>query len=71
MEKQLGAKRCNKANARQHRTHQGKHGTYRMLHKHERSHIRRIEKHMKRYKDNSPMVREALERYRAQIVRSR
>ena len=68
MQERLGAKRVNKANARQHRTHQGKYGIYRMLHRHERSHIRRIEKHMKKYKDNSPMVKSALEKYRAQIV---
>jgi hypothetical protein len=43
-------------------------GIYRMLHKKERSHVRRIEKHMKRYKDNSPMVVEALDRYRRAIV---
>ena len=63
------SKGCNKANARQHRNHQGKYGIYRMLHKHERSHIRRIEKHIKVYKDNSPMVKKALEKYRAQICR--
>ena len=63
------SKGCNKANARQHRNHREKYGIYRMLHKYERSHIRRIEKHMKRYKDNSPMVQKALEKYRAQICR--
>ena len=63
------SKRVNKANARQHRNHRGKYGTYRMLHRYERSHIRRIEKHIKRYKDSSPMVQKALEKYRAQICR--
>ena len=68
MESQRSSKGLSKANARQSRRHQGKYGIYRMLHKHERSHIRRIEKHMKKYKDNSPMVKEALKRYQAQIT---
>ena len=63
------SKGCNKAKARQHRNHRGKYGTYRMLHRHERSHIRRIEKHIRIHKDNSPMVKQALEKYRAQICR--
>ena len=42
---------------------------YRMLRKHERSHVRRLERHIRRYKDTSPMAQEALERYRALIVR--
>ena len=65
---QRTSKALNKANARQHRNHQGKYGVYRMLHKHERSHIRRIEKHIKIYKDNSPMVKKALEKYRGMIA---
>lgn len=64
------SKGLSKANARQHRNHQGKYGIYRMLHKYELSHIRKIEKHMKKYKDNSPMVKKALEKYRAQIIGS-
>lgn len=63
------SKGLSKANARQHRSHQGKYGIYRMLHKYEKNHIRKIEKHMKKYKDSSPMVEKALGRYRAQIVR--
>ena len=43
-------------------------GVYRMLRKRERSHVRRIEKHMRVYKDDSDMAREALERYRSLIV---
>lgn len=43
-------------------------GVYRMLRKHERSHVRRLERHIERYKDTSPMAQEALERYRALIV---
>jgi len=37
---------------------------YRMLHKHERSHVRRIEKHIKKYKDKSKMAINALAKYR-------
>jgi len=44
-------------------------GVYTMLRKHERSHVRRLEKHIRLYKDTSPMAQEALERYRALIVR--
>jgi len=40
---------------------------YRMLHKRERSHVRRIEKHMKKYKDKSKMAVNALAKYRAAI----
>lgn len=39
-------------------------GIYRTLCKRERSHIRRIEKHMKRYKDNSSTAKNALQKYR-------
>jgi len=67
-QEQLYAKRVNKANARQHRTRHSKYGVYRMLRKHERSHVRRLERHIKLYKDTSPMAHEALERYRALIV---
>jgi len=38
---------------------------YRFLHKHERSHVRRILKHMKIYKDDSPMAKNALEKYQS------
>lgn len=38
---------------------------YRTLKKYERSHVRRIEKHIKKYKDTSPMPRLALEKYEA------
>jgi len=41
---------------------------YRMLRKRERSHVRRLEKHIKLYKDTSPMAQGALERYRALII---
>jgi len=44
-------------------------GVYRMLRKRERSHVRRLERHIRVYKDTSPMAQEALERYRALIVR--
>lgn len=53
---------------RKHGRNKIKCGVYRMLHKRERSHVRRIERHMERYKDNSPMVTKALERYRQLIV---
>jgi len=53
---------------RKHGRNKIKCGVYRMLRKRERSHIRRIVKHMEKYKDNSPMAREALERYRLLTV---
>ncbi len=68
MESLRGLKRVNKANARQHRNHQRKYETYRLLRKHERSHVERILKHMERCKDNSLMAKKALERYRKLIV---
>lgn len=37
---------------------------YRMLRKHERSHIERIEKHIEKYKDKSKMATQALNKYR-------
>ena len=37
---------------------------YKLEGKHEKSHLRRILKHMKKYKDSSPFVLEALSRYR-------
>lgn len=40
---------------------------YRMLRKHERSHVERIERHMKKYKDKSKMAINALAKYRAAI----
>ena len=40
---------------------------YRTLRKHERSHVRRIEKHIKKYKDKSRMAIQALNRYREAI----
>ena len=43
-------------------------GIYRMLRKRERSHVRRLERHIKLYKDTSPMAQDALKRYRALIV---
>jgi len=53
---------------RKHGRNKIKCGIYRMLHKRERSHVKRIWRHMEKYKDNSPMAREALERYRQLIV---
>ena len=41
---------------------------YRMLRKHERSHVERIEKHMEKYRDNSPMATNALKKYRELIT---
>lgn len=49
---------------RKHGRNKVKCAEYRRLRKHEKSHVKRILKHMERYKDNSPMVLEALERYR-------
>lgn len=53
---------------RKHGRNKIKCGVYRMLRKKERSHVRRIERHMRIYKDDSPMVVEALDRYRRAIV---
>jgi len=53
---------------RKHGRNKIKCGIYRMLHKRERSHIERIVKHMRKYKDDSPMAKEALERYRQLAV---
>ena len=69
MESLRGLKRLNKANARQHRTRESKYSLYRFLKKHERSHIDRILKHMKVYKDNSPMAKNALEKYQSLVKR--
>lgn len=49
--------------ARKHGRGKDKGAKYRALKKHEKSHIKRIEKHMKTYKDTSPMPRIALEKY--------
>jgi len=54
--------------ARKHGRNKDKGEKYRMLHKKEKSHIRRLEKHMKRYKDSSPMVRKALEKYEKLLI---
>ena len=43
---------------------------YRMLKKYEWSHINRIKKHRKTYKDNSPMVIHALEKYTQLLKRA-
>jgi hypothetical protein len=40
---------------------------YRTLRKHERSHVQRIEKHIKKYKDKSKMAINALVKYREAI----
>lgn len=53
---------------RKHGRAKTKCGVYRMLHKHERSHVERIEKHMRVHKDNSDMVNNALAKYRSLIV---
>lgn len=55
--------RCNKANQRQHSRHKARYEWYHRMKKRELGHIRRIEKHIKRYKDNSPKTQEALARY--------
>ena len=53
---------------RKHGRAKTKCGVYRMLRKRERSRIKRIEKHIEKYKDNSDMAKEALERYRSLMV---
>ena len=62
------AKQCNKANQRQHYGRKKRYEIYRLLRKRERGHVERIERHMKKYKDNSSMARNALEKYRGLIV---
>ncbi len=44
--------------------------TYLRLRKREKSHIRRIERHMKKYKDDSLMAKRALEKYRKALYES-
>jgi len=53
---------------RKHGRNKIKCSVYRTLRKRERSRVRRIERHIERYKDSSPMATEALERYRRLIV---
>ena len=59
--------RCNKANQRQHRNHERKYKAYRLLNKHEKSHICRIEKHLDKYGMGDKQALEALDRYKAQL----
>jgi len=40
---------------------------YRLMNKHEWSHINRIKKHMKKYKDTSSMIFGALERWKKRL----
>lgn len=61
--------RQKKGGERKYGRAQAKCAVYRMLRKHERSHVRRLERHIRLYKDSSPMAQGALERYRALIVR--
>jgi len=42
---------------------------YRKFHKHEKAHIRRIERHISKYRDTSEMVQCALAKYYA-LIRS-
>jgi len=54
--------------ARKHGRDKDKGAKYRALKKHEKSHVKRIEKHVKIYKDNSSMPRIALKKYRDLIT---
>jgi len=42
---------------------------YRLEHRHEKSHIRRIRRHMAHYSDHSPAVVKALERYEGELLK--
>lgn len=42
---------------------------YKLLRKHERSHLRRLAKHQQVYKDFSPIVLSAIERYQRAMTR--
>lgn len=53
--------------ARKHGRDKAKGDKYRTMKKREKSHIRRIEKHMKTYKDNSSMVLKALKKYQEMV----
>ena len=55
-----GPRQCHGRNA-------SKCAMYRTLRKCERSHVRRIEKHIKKYKDKSKMAINALAKYREAI----
>lgn len=62
-----GVTQRKKGGARKYGRCKDKCAVYRMLRKRERSHIRRIEKHMKKYKDKSKMAINALAKYREAI----
>ena len=49
---------------RKHDRNKKKCDVYRRMGKHEISHIRRITKHIKKYKDSSRMAKEALKKYK-------
>lgn len=49
--------------ARKHGRNTAKGDKYRTLKKKEKSHLRRIKRHMEKYKDASSMVKKALEKY--------
>ena len=53
-----------KSGSKKHGRGKKKCETYLRLRKREKSHIRRIERHMKKYKDSSPVVKVALAKYR-------
>ena len=44
---------------------------YSMAKKHEKSHLKRIEKHILAYSDESPMVKNALKKYRSLLNQER
>ena len=41
---------------------------YRRQKRHERSHVKRILRHIKKYKDSSPMAKNALEKYQKLLI---
>jgi len=62
--------RKSKSGTKKHGRGKTKGETYSRLKKREKSHIRRIERHMKKYSDNSLTAKIALERYRKALYES-
>jgi len=62
--------RKSKSGTKKHGRGKTKCETYSRLKKREKSHLRRIERHMKVHKDNSPAIRQALERWRKALYES-
>lgn len=52
---------------RKHGRNEKKCEAYRFAKKHEKSHVRRLERHIRVYKDGSAMARNALEKYQRML----